>query len=96
MKIPKVVNGLAGPIAVVISTGDINAEPSTVGLATFHTRTIQLRQLSDPQVMWTTFWHEVFHFALYDSGLHNRISEKEQEQLCDLVGAAIGRATWKD
>lgn len=94
MKIPKVVEGLAGPITVCISKGDINGEPDTLGLATFRTRTIQIRQLHDPQVMWTTLWHEVFHFALYDSGLHNQLEDYEVEQFCDLVGAAIGRATF--
>jgi hypothetical protein len=95
MKIPKVVQGLAGPIAVVVANSDINGEPDCLGLATYRTRTIQVRQCADESVMWTNFWHEVAHFALYDSGLHNRITEEEQEQLCDLFGSAIGRATHK-
>lgn len=46
-----------------------------------------------------TVWHEVVEAILFDAGLHNLLSERQREALCDALAlglsyAARGRVRW--
>lgn len=46
----------------------------------------------DPQRAWKTFFHEVTHLALDDSGVHYMLSAKLEEAVCDAVGGWLAGA----
>lgn len=90
MTIPKIVQGLAGPIRVRW-VDDFDTDADMWGLSSFIKREIILRRGMDPVQLRIVFFHELFHFALYDSGQAQELNRETEERLCNLVGSMMSR-----
>lgn len=90
-KLPKVANGMAGPIKVVLVKGLKLKGQRLHGSWTAHKRTIKLNAKNSVWQMQHTYWHELTHAALDDSGQWNLLTEAGMEALCDLVASMIMR-----
>ena len=51
-------------------------------------RRLSLDPALPPAAAWHTYYHELFHAALHDSGTHGRYKGKVRETLCDLAATA--------
>lgn len=88
--IPRRVQGLGGPITVSW-VAEFDNEDDTFGLSNMQRRTIKLLKDLPEDVELSTFYHELLHFALWDSGQHHRFDRETTEALCDLVGSMMAR-----
>jgi hypothetical protein len=87
--LPKQVMGMAGPIAVEVCDKLTDEDGShCLGLWIFRERRIKLERHANMQQVWATFYHELVHAALDDSGLSNLLTEPQQEALCDALANA--------
>jgi hypothetical protein len=89
-KLPKKVEGLGGAITLRVEE-DLSGPEGCIGRSHFVKRIIELQDELDSATAVATFYHELFHMALYDSGQHHDFDEKQTEKLCDLVGAMMAR-----
>lgn len=81
--IPVVIQGLAGPIRVVMR--DSLIQQGLAGQWTAVNRTIEI-QRGDAIFERQTLWHELAHAALWDAGY--QIGGPSEERLADIFGAA--------
>lgn len=91
MRIPKTVMGLGGPITVEIVTKlrKISGK-EVVGQWELETRTISLVKRAK-KLMERTYYHELIHAAIDDSGVGNLLTPDSEETLCDLFAMARSR-----
>jgi hypothetical protein len=84
---------LLGDIPVTRSKANLKDSEGLIGKARLYSeRSIQIASGVDPMVASQTFWHEVFHLFLSDSGLKNFIPSKVEEALCDSFGVFMANA----
>lgn len=87
--IPKVVEGAGGPIRVVVVRGPlVDDGDECIGLFRHETRTLLLSARLRGRQRWHTFYHELTHAAMTDSGLWNRYTVKQIEAFCDAIATA--------
>lgn len=87
--LPSVVQGAGGAIRVVRCRTPIVEDGVTChGLFRHETRTILIAASLRGRQRWHTFYHELTHAAMTDSGLWNRHTEKQVEALCDAIATA--------
>lgn len=91
MTIPKTIQGLAGPIRIRM-VDDLHTEDDTWGCAVFERREIIVKQGMDPTQLVLVLFHELFHFAAYDSGFAQTLNREQEETLCNLVGTMVARS----
>lgn len=87
-KLPKSAMGLGGSIKVVVVPGLKLKGQKLHGLWDPRTRTIKLSTKNSDYEMEHTFYHELLHAALDDSGQWNLLTKEGAEALCDLVATA--------
>ena len=87
MKIPKKVMGLGGPITVKVVPKLRRKKDKLSGLWLPDTREIHLLDQKHSEML-HTYFHELAHAALYDSGQHNLLSQDGNEAIADLMGMA--------
>lgn len=80
--------GLGGEIKVVYVQGLKLKGEKLHGLWDPRTRTIKLNTKNTPFEMEHTYYHELQHAALDDSGQWNLLTKEGAEALCDLVATA--------
>ncbi len=90
--LPKVVHGAGGPITVKMVTA-IEPDPkyptdTTFGIWESPTRTIRIIETLEPHFMWLTYFHELCHAALADSGVTHVLTAESEECLCDSLATA--------
>lgn len=85
-KLPHSVMTMLGPVPVRL-VKDWKDE-SAWGMWHRDRRTIEIDARQTPELQWSTFFHEVTHCALDDSGLANILTEPQQEALCDAMATA--------
>lgn len=92
MDLPRTVQGLGGPISVR-KDSEVSASQDLMGLAQLRKREIRVEDhpACAEATNVATFYHELFHFALWDSGHAHRFDDDQTEVLCDLVGAMMAR-----
>jgi hypothetical protein len=90
-RIPKAVWSPLGPLPVTVTTG--GGLEGAMGMFTYRSREITLDQSNGVANMWTTFWHEIIHVALYDSGVSNGLQHDAEEAICDAVGTYLAGMT---
>lgn len=88
--LPSTLPGLGGPITLRIEDNPTNGGREVLGLSDFLQRTLTLRKNLAPAVQAATLYHELFHFALWDAGQHQRLDDELIEVLCDIVGSMRG------
>jgi hypothetical protein len=88
MSIPSQVFSSLGPVPVDHEPLDEN----TLGEISFKERRIRLDVELTPEAELKTFWHEVAHLVLWDSGVHNLLSAKLEENICDAFGTYLAAA----
>ncbi len=90
--LPKVVHGAGGPITVKMVNA-IEPDPkyptdTTFGIWESQTRTIRIIETLEPQFRWLTYFHELVHAALSDSGVTHMMTAENEECLADAIGTA--------
>lgn len=86
-KLPRKVFSLCGAITVrLLSQKDAE---SLFGRTSYTDRTIEVAPGLTPEMSWLTFWHEVVHNMLFDTGVANVLDEKQTEAVCDAVGQSL-------
>jgi hypothetical protein len=87
--LPALVMGMGGPITVELCDKLVDEDGAhCLGLWIFRERRIKLERHKDRAQVWATFYHELVHAALDDSGLSNLLTEPQQEALCDALANA--------
>lgn len=87
--IPRVVMMPGGPVSVVLTRKPIRHENAECwGLYDIERRTITIDVKAEPSQRWRTFYHELTHVAVIDSGLANNLRDKIHEALCDAMATA--------
>ena len=86
--IPATVETLGGTVDVIIVPKLVNsANEPCWGLWDPVARSITLER-RPPRVMWATYYHELCHAMLDDSGIANLFSDDMKEVLCDALATA--------
>jgi Zn-dependent peptidase ImmA (M78 family) len=87
--IPRKVMMPGGPVVVVLTRRTIRHENSECwGLYDIERRTITIDVKAEPRQRWRTFYHELTHVAVIDSGLANSLRDNVHEALCDAMATA--------
>lgn len=87
-KIPKKVMALGGEITVAIVANLRYRRKKVSGLWMPDRRLIQIEESDTPREQAHTYFHELTHAALYDSGQHNLLTHDGNEAICDLMAVA--------
>lgn len=87
--LPSVLKGLLGDLKVSLE-GPID-DGESFGEASFRDRIIRVDGTLDPDARVQTFFHEVVHYALWDSGVHNVLPKKNEEAVCDALGSFLAQ-----
>lgn len=94
--IPKIVQAPGGPVKVILTKENIKYESDDCwGLYDSEHRTITLDAKAAPRQRWATFFHELTHVAILDSGLGNGLNSALHEAICDAVSTARMRERFK-
>jgi hypothetical protein len=84
--LPASVEGAGGPIRVrIVRRPLIEDGVECLGVFRHASRTIVISAQVKGRQRWHTFYHELTHSALTDSGPWNSLTEKQIEALCDAV-----------
>lgn len=87
--LPKEVMGPGGLVTVVLTKAGIKHESAECwGLYDSEARTITIDARAKPRQRWLTFFHELAHVAMLDSGLDNGINDALHEAICDAIATA--------
>lgn len=88
--LPQSVEGLGGPIRVVRVRGWVIADDGDMcnGLYDHDTRSIRISSYIRGRQRWHTFYHELTHAALTDSGAWNELTAKKAETICDAIATS--------
>ena len=89
--LPQTVEAAGGTIRVVrVRTPIIDSDSGTECIGEFRheTRTIAIAASLRGRQRWHTYYHELTHAAMSDSGLWNRMTEKQVEAVCDAIATA--------
>ena len=87
-KIKGTVMGLGGPISVIMKDKVKYKGKKCAGLWLPSDRTISLQNQIEREVK-QTFYHELIHAALHDTGLKHFFDSELEEALCDGLGMAL-------
>jgi Zn-dependent peptidase ImmA (M78 family) len=87
-KFPKKVLGLAGPITVRFKGNPTVKGEVVAGYWRTASRLIVVSSSIEPRQQVHTYFHELVHAALDDSGQCNLLTDEGQEALCDLIATA--------
>lgn len=93
MVLPKSVPSPLGPVPVLIDPDLL--DEGNLGEFNKLDRTITVQGELKPETSWVTFWHELMHLILYDSGVQYHLSPPAQETLCDAFGTYMTVAMQK-
>lgn len=92
MDLPRTVQGLGGPISVR-KDPEVSPSEDLMGLAQLRKREIRVEDhpACAEATHVSTFYHELMHFALWDSGHHVKFDDDTIEIICDLAGTMMAR-----
>jgi hypothetical protein len=88
-RIPSAVWSTLGPIPVVKKKG-LAENDNAYGMFNGQNRQVSLDAENIPSVNAQTFFHELTHVALWDSGVHYTLTHEQTESICDAVGTYFG------
>lgn len=100
--LPRSISTALGDVAVRALPKVRRKKGSILGLARFHKRTIEINHSASHTTQWQALWHEMTHFALFDGGANNALTETQVEHVCDAIGTFLtqmmlaGRLTLHD
>lgn len=77
---------------VKVTSATPKEEVECLGYSLYKSRVIEVLEDLPACVAMTTFYHELAHFALFDAGVHNVLSEAKVEAVCDAIGLALYHA----
>jgi len=80
--LPTEVSSLLGPVKVeVVDIGGDDGE--NCGEWHHNRRTIKVKAGLPDSVTQHTFWHEIMHMILNDSGVSHALTKRQEEAVCD-------------
>lgn len=90
MKLPRMPAAVCSPLGDV-AVGTLGSEESKKALAMFFgdQRAIGVSPNQSPISAWQSFFHELTHLAMWDSGVHQLLEEKQEEAVCDAMGTLL-------
>ena len=59
------------------------------GEVDFTSRTVVIDPAGDNINRWQTYWHETGHILLWDGGVHQQLTNKQREAVCDAIGTYL-------
>jgi Zn-dependent peptidase ImmA (M78 family) len=84
--IPRVVQAPGGPVKIILTKDNIKyGSDECWGLYDPEHRTITIDAKAAPRQRWATFFHELTHVAILDSGLDNGLHVALHEAICDAI-----------
>lgn len=86
--LPRVVQGLAGPITIDRPLVCDPSQPTNVGLWLWEERRILIRSTLKRKAAWHILLHELTHAALEDAGVTGLTYHKE-ESVCEAVASGM-------
>ncbi len=95
--IPKHFFSTLGPLAVEHLDLKKANKKGLCGLFDWCARKIHLRPGMERAPEWVTLWHESTHAVLFDGGVHQTLTKKQVEAICDAMGhhlTAMMQAGW--
>lgn len=87
-KLPKKTMGLGGAITVKLVSKLKYKGTKVAGLWHSYARLIEVSDSLPLREQRHTYYHELVHAALDDSGLQHTLTKESQEVLCDLLATA--------
>lgn len=91
--LPRETYSALGPISVGVLQHEVPGYDNLFGRFMPAERRIEVAQDATPAMLWSTFWHEATHVALFDSGANNVLTEQQIEVVCDALGAYLAGMT---
>lgn len=86
--LPKTLAGPAGPFTVSLVERPMMDNRAVMGLWDGLKRHIEIDKTMPVAQQWLTFFHELTHVGLADSGLDELLSHEETEAVCDAVATS--------
>lgn len=83
-RLPKRTYSAFGDITVSRRKGD--CPDDALGVFKPNKRHIAIHPKTHDKLVWTTFWHESAHVALWESGVANVLTEEQNEAVADAIG----------
>lgn len=88
-RLPSAVWSALGPVQVIKTKGLVQ-DHEALGMFKGREREVHLELENNLTVDTQTFFHELTHIALWDSGVQNSLSADQIEAVCDAVGSYFG------
>lgn len=82
--LPKALFSVLGPVPIEMAP-DLDGGDA-LGVFDERTRKILIERDMPKTTQWSTLLHELCHLALWDGGLVGRISNEQEEAICDAIG----------
>jgi hypothetical protein len=89
LRLPSSIWSSLGPVPVVKKKGLVKKKDA-LGMWDGRRREIHLELENIPAVDASTFFHEMTHVALWDSGVQNSLTLEQIESVCDALGQYLG------
>lgn len=89
LRLPSAVWSALGAVPVVKKKGLVKKQQA-MGMFSGRKREVHLESENIPSVDAQTFFHELTHVALWDSGVQNALTHEQIEAVCDAVGSYFG------
>lgn len=86
--LPKAIHGLRGPIPI-LQVKAPDEKKDNLGVFDEEKRHIEIKRSLTGDQKWVTLFHEAGHSALWDSGVKNMLTEKQQEAVCDAMATLM-------
>ena len=91
-KLPAFVPSQLGPVPVIrhrkLKDKGPNKAAYLFGRYSLSQREIHINEQSTHVMQWQTLFHEWAHMVMVDAGLHNALTNEQQETLCDAFATA--------
>lgn len=86
-KLPREVFSVLGNMPLTRDTRGL--DDGDFGLFDPNERRVAIHPTTSQESEWLTYWHEVTHVALFDSGCRNILTREQEETICDSLGTYL-------
>ncbi len=91
----RLAGGMVTVKRVKTTSAPLREGEDVMGYSMFRPRIIEVVEDLRASVAMSTFYHELAHFALFDAGVHNLLSDAKLEAVCDAIGLAFMHAKFQ-
>lgn len=87
-KLPETVFASGGDVIIVLKPRIKHGTEELWGSWEESTRVVEIDSTASPRHQWRTFYHELTHVALTDSGADELLTDGTTEMICDAISTA--------